>query len=280
MSTASYANIANDFEISLVLGGGSALGAYHLGACESLFASGISPTWYLGTSIGAVTAALLVGNSPERRLEQLRAFWEQASQIGVPSFFHLWGGRRARYNNDFALGALAFGRPGLFGKRFPGVLSLLPGMPSDLAIRDHAPMARTLERLIDFDQLNAAPERLSIVTIDMGSGEEVWFDNRCDRIAPEHLLACTALAPLFPPVEIEGRLLCDAGFGNNLPFDHVLREPAARDALCIAVDLYPLGHGRPETLDQTVARVQDLSFASQSRRSVEAWKRGSAYAGT
>jgi NTE family protein len=192
--------LTDGFEVSLVLGGGSALGAYHLGACESLFASDVAPTWYLGTSIGAVTAALLVGNSPERRLEQLRAFWEQASQISLPSFSHLWGGQRARYNNDFALGAPTFGRPGLFGKRFPGVLSLLPGMPPDLAIRDHAPMARTLERLIDFDQLNAAPERLSIVTIDMESGEEVWFDNRRDRIAPEHLLACTALAPLFPPV--------------------------------------------------------------------------------
>ena len=146
-------------------------------------------------------------------------------------------------------------------------------MPPDRALADHTPLARTLERLIDFDRLNGAEERLSIVTIDMESGEEVWFDNRHDRITPKHLLACTALAPLFPPVELNDRLLCDAGFGNNLPFDRVFRDPPKRDTLCIAVDVYNLSHGRPGTLDQTVARVQDLGFAMQSRRSVDALAR-------
>lgn len=49
----------------------------------------------------------------------------------------------------------------------------------------------------------------------LGAGEEVWFDNGHDRITAEHLLARTALAPLFPPVEIDGRLLCDAGLASN-----------------------------------------------------------------
>ena len=63
-------------DVSLVLAGGNALGAYHLGACESLLRSGLAPGWFLGTSIGAVTAAVLVGNAPEVRLGRLRTFWE------------------------------------------------------------------------------------------------------------------------------------------------------------------------------------------------------------
>jgi NTE family protein len=260
-------DLTDDRAVSFALGGGNALGAYHLGVCERLFAAGILPSWIAGTSIGAVTGAILVGNPPQTRLARLREFWNRAAQIALPEA-PLPPEIRARINNDYALAALLFGRPGLFGSRFPGIWSLLPGMPPDRALRDHAPLARTLEDLIDFDRLNAAPERLSIVALDMETGEEVWFDNRHGAIGPEHLLAATALAPLFPPVEIDGRLLCDAGFGNNLPFDRIFREPPPRETLCIAVDAYTLAHGRPATLDETVARVQDLAFASQTRRAL------------
>lgn len=86
------------------------------------------------------------------------------------------------------------------------------------------PMAATLNALIDFGRLNDGDKRVSFVAIDMEAGEEVWFDNTEMRITVEHLLACTALAPLFPPVEIDGRLLCDAGIANNLPFDRMFRD--------------------------------------------------------
>ncbi len=254
---------------ALVLGGGNALGAYHLGVCERLDDAGLKPDWYLGTSIGAVTAAILVGNPPERRRERLRAFWEEAIQI-IPDLSGFGREFRARFNNDLALAALLFGRPGHFRPRYPGLWSLLPGMPPDRAIRDHTPLRRTIERLVDFKRLNDAAERVSIVALDMESGGEIWFDNRETGIEPDHLLAATALAPLFPPLETGGRLLCDAAFANNLPVDRVFADPPGRDLLCIAVDLYHLGHGRPATLDETVARVQDLAFASQTRRAIAA----------
>ncbi|MBQ2260520.1 MAG: patatin-like phospholipase family protein [Loktanella sp.] len=259
-----------DFELSLVLGGGNALGAYHLGACERLLGAGFNPTWLVGASIGAVTAAILAGNEPSNRLARLREFWAIARQPdlapawGIPEMF------RASYNNNYAFAALMFGRRGLFARHFPGELSVLPGMPSDRSIMDHRPMASTLNALIDFDYLNGSDTRVSMVAVDMEAGEEVWFDNKETKITTEHLLACTALAPLFPPVEIDGRLLCDAGVSNNLPFDRVFRENSSSNQLCIALDLFCANHGRPDTLDQTVARVQDLVFAMQARRSVAA----------
>lgn len=257
-----------DFELSLVLGGGNALGAYHLGACERLLGTGWKPTWLLGASIGAVTAAILAGNEPAQRLSRLRAFWDLAAQ---PDLVPAWGipdMLRARYNNNHALAALLLGRRGLFSHHFPGELSVLPGMPPDRSIMDHRPMASTLNALIDFDYLNDGDLRVSVVAVDMEAGEEVWFDSKDTRITAEHLLACTALAPLFPPVEIDGRLLCDAGVANNLPFDRVFRATTSSNQLCIAVDLFCATHGRPDSLDETVARVQDLAFAMQARRSV------------
>jgi predicted acylesterase/phospholipase RssA len=63
----------------LVLQGGGALGAYQAGVFEALAGNGYSPDWVAGISIGAVNAALIAGNPPERRVRNLRAFWEQAS---------------------------------------------------------------------------------------------------------------------------------------------------------------------------------------------------------
>ena len=52
----------------LVLQGGGALGAYQAGVYEKLAESGCAPTWLAGISIGAINAALIAGNPPERRV--------------------------------------------------------------------------------------------------------------------------------------------------------------------------------------------------------------------
>lgn len=131
-------------------------------------------------------------------------------------------------------------------------------------------MRRSLERLIDFDRLNAAPERLSVVATDLQTAEEVWINTREGGIGPDHVLASAALMPLFPPVEVDGRLLCDAGLRNNLPVERAFSEPLRRPLLCVASDLYGLGGVRPASLDQAVTRAQDPGFAAQARRGIEA----------
>jgi NTE family protein len=61
---------------ALVLQGGGALGSYQAGVYQGLAEGGIHPNWVAGISIGALNAAVIAGNPPERRVEQLRAFWE------------------------------------------------------------------------------------------------------------------------------------------------------------------------------------------------------------
>ena len=69
----------------LLLQGGGALGAYQAGVYEGLVEAGIEPSWVVGISIGAINAALIVGNPPERRVERLREFWRRISvNVGPP----------------------------------------------------------------------------------------------------------------------------------------------------------------------------------------------------
>ena len=63
--------------IALLLQGGGALGSYQAGVYAALAEADLQPDWVTGISIGAINGALIAGNAPERRVEQLRKFWEQ-----------------------------------------------------------------------------------------------------------------------------------------------------------------------------------------------------------
>jgi NTE family protein len=258
--------------VVLALGGGNALGAYLAGACERLDEEGVVPEWIVGASIGAVTAAILVGNAPGARMEKLRAFWREAMQHTAATSLEGHSRVRELYNGTHSALAAILGRPNIYRHRFPGLWSVLPWMPNDVALYDHSPLRRTLERHVDFGRLNGGGTRLTIACVDVETGEEVYFDSTREEIRPEHVMASTAIAPAFPPVEIDGRLLCDPGYVNNMPLDVPFREPFDRDTLCFAVDLFSLRSPRPASLDATLERSQDILFASHARRSVE-WLR-------
>lgn len=260
------------FETVLVLGGGNALGAYHLGVCEALLARA-QPGRVLGCSIGAATGAILLGNPPGRGLERLREFWRAVALPDEPWTRLMPEPVRARWSNAVGLNALLAGRRGVSRPRLPGLLSLLPGMPPDLSIQDHGPLGALLDRLVDWDRLNDSPVRFSFLAVDLERGEEVWWSNRTDRLRPEHVLASTALPPLLPPVEIAGRRLWDGGLSDNLPVDRALAEGDGRPMLVLASDLYAPEGAAPGSLDGTATRAQDLVFAMQSRGRIAALSR-------
>ena len=68
-----------DKKIGLVLQGGGALGSYQAGVYEALASSEYLPDWVAGISIGAINAAIIVGNRPENRVKCLRSFWEEVT---------------------------------------------------------------------------------------------------------------------------------------------------------------------------------------------------------
>ncbi|SOB79370.1 NTE family protein [Sphingomonas guangdongensis] len=254
--------------IALVLSGGNALGAYQAGAYQALDEAGWLPDWVVGASAGAINGAILCGNPPERRLAALEGLWRPAYDA---SESHP-AADQSRRTGAAAL-TLAAGQPGLFTPRSMWGPWWNPfGNPEPSSLYDTTPMLATLAALVDVDTLNDGHPRCSITAVDVATGEDVVFDSARRRLEHAHVRASAALLPAFPPVEVDGRLLGDAGISANLPLDVVLAEPGDAPLLCVAIDLLPLRAPPPATLGETVSRMQDLMFATQSRRALAAWQ--------
>ncbi|MFC3126915.1 patatin-like phospholipase family protein [Pseudoroseomonas globiformis] len=261
---------------ALALSGGIALGAYEAGACAALQDAGQEPRWIAGASVGAITAALIAGNPPERRAARLKEFWQAATHEPLP-LAPLWFGApftgpwREAEAMAAALQSHLFGCPSIFRPRLglPGA-----GVRDVPALYDLSPLRAQLEQLVDFGRLNSGTIRVSITATDIESGDRVVFDTaRGQRIGPEHLLASGALLPLFGPVEIEGRLLGDGGLASNLPLDLILDDLPPEEVLCLAVELFARRGSRPHTLAAAASRAGDIAFGNQTRRMVEGRQR-------
>lgn len=243
-------------ETWLCLAGGNALGAFHAGAWQAIEAAGLRVTRMAGASIGAVIAALIAGNAPDRRAEVLGDFLSRIGELRP-----LVGRRSA------VARMLAMGHPSLFVPSWPGALEILPGMPADRALFRRQRMQRLLEDLIDFDRLNGGEIEVTITALDAETGEIAAFRNTDALLTADHLMASTALPVLFPPVTLDGRHFFDPGTCENLPLRPLLDRPG--DALILALDLFELQKPLSRTMDGIACRAQELVFAGQSARIIQ-----------
>jgi len=251
----------------LVLQGGGALGAYQAGVYEALAAAEQLPRWVAGISIGAINGALIAGNPPKRRLQQLRAFWEEiTSSLAItPTAFQPIAGLRSTMNEASAAMGAMFGLPGFFVPRFPAAQFQLPGTAQALSIYDTAPLRATLEELIDFDLLNSGATRLSVGAVNVRTGNFAYFDTENERLDVRHIMASGALPPGFPPVEIDGEWYWDGGLVSNTPLQYVLDQPAANCTLIFQVDLFVAEGPMPTDLMRIAEREKDIRFSSRTR---------------
>ena len=258
----------------LVLQGGGALGSYQAGAFQALCRAGFEPEWIAGISIGAINAAIIAGNGPEKRVDRLKEFWEMVS-APVP-----WNpvkpGDRARslFNETSAALIATFGVPGFFTPRLPPAPLWPPGSPQSQSYYDTSPLKKTLERLVDFDRINDLKTRLSVGAVGVTSGNFRYFDNYefkklGKKIGPEHIMASGALPPGFPSVVIEGEHYWDGGIASNTPLDFVLDEELSRDLLIFQVDLFSARGPLPVSLLEAAEREKDIRFSSRTRMNTD-----------
>ncbi|WP_225206723.1 patatin-like phospholipase family protein [Novosphingobium huizhouense] len=257
----------------LVLQGGGALGAYQAGVFEALAAGGHMPAWVAGISIGAVNAALIAGNPPERRVGALRAFWQRvSSRVPFPSPVADGWGRRL-FNEAAAATVALSGIPGFFTPRVVPPWLELPGSPGAISLYDTDPLRGTLEELVDFDLLNDGPVRFSVGAVNVLTGNFVYFDNRERRIGPEHVMASGALPPGFPPVMIDGEPYWDGGIVSNTPLQQVLDQRGSEPMLVFQVDLFSARGMMPRGLAEAAQREKDIRFSSRTRMNTDLSKR-------
>ena len=258
---------------ALVLQGGGALGSYQAGVYEALSHQKDQPDWVAGVSIGAINAALIAGNAPNKRVERLHDFWNLVSS-GPPQRLPSWFGDRATQNQWSANAAMLLGIPGFF-KPLASPLMLMGNAAPLLSYYDTAPLRATLERLVDFDRINSksAEVRLSVGAVNVVSGDSKYFDSSDPdtKIGPEHVMASGALPPGFPPVQVGDDYFWDGGIVSNTPLQYVLDAQPHTQALVVwQVDLFNARGAMPTTMSEVLEREKDITYSSRTRRNTDA----------
>ena len=246
--------------IGLVLTGGGARAAYQVGVLraisEMLPADAPSPFQIIcGTSAGAINATVLAANAMNFR-------------AGVRLLVTVWENFHAHhvYRAD-AVGA--------FRNSGAWVAALLTGglgRKTPVSLLDNSPLARLLNTKLDFGGIQRSIDSgdlyaFSISCSGYTSGQSVTFYqgvpglepwHRARRIgipmliAPDHLLASSALPFVFPPVRINREYFGDGSMRQIAPVSPALHLGADR--------LFVIGVGRQ--LEPKQERIKTEAFPS------------------
>jgi NTE family protein len=196
--------------VALVLPGGGARGAYEVGALSVILPvleqRGERPVILCGTSVGAINATALGATA------------DQPAAAAVASLVEHWRGLRKA---DVIRPVVGPGLP-LMALRMLGEALELPGVRL-AGLLDPAPLKRSLDRWIDWDDLHrnvrhGVIDAVCVVATSLARSGPVAFVDSGHRVPPsrpadplqyvpamldsEHVRASAAIPMLFPPVEI------------------------------------------------------------------------------
>lgn len=179
------------------LAGGGNLGASQVGMLYALLEAGITPDAVVGTSVGALNGAFLVGHCDLEGVEELADLWASLRRRDV-----------------FPISVRDIAR-GIVGRR--------NHLFEPIALRTVIARAN-----LGFSKLEDAVIPLQVVATDLATGEVAVLSKGS---VADALLASSAIPGLYPPVEIGDRMLVDGGLVANVP----VREAEALGASSIFV---------------------------------------------
>ncbi|HET9707165.1 MAG TPA: patatin-like phospholipase family protein [Gemmatimonadales bacterium] len=168
-------------KVIAVFGGGGAKSVAHVGAARALAEAGLTPSYYVGTSFGAVMgAALASGTTPEALTDQLL----QPSARPVVALDYV---------------------------------SLVKGFFADHLLKPE-PLRALIARLVPAQRFSDLAVPLRVTATDLDSGELVVFgDQHRDVPLWDALYASCALPLYYPPATLDGRRFADGGLRAVLP---------------------------------------------------------------
>ena len=241
--------------IGLVLGGGGARGAAHIGVLRELENLRVPIHAIAGTSMGAIVGGLYASGMTPAELEDLITSldWKDSFQDTTRREHMLF--RRKQDDEDFPMRI----EVGLRDGRLVLPEGLISGQKLSWILRE-----RTLHvsDVSDFDEL---PTPFRAVASDIETGE-AYVMSRGDLVLA--MRASMSAPGIFSPVHVDGRKLVDGGLTGNVPVG------AIRDMdvdIIIAVDVeFPLYE--PEQLDSALAitaQMLTILIRKQTQRQVE-----------
>ncbi len=237
-------------EIGLVLQGGGALGAYEFGVLERLYQEDwFEPDIVSGVSIGAVTAAVIMGPRNGDPVSSLEELWERISVISpalvpdsVERFFSLYG------------------NPNFYRMRMD-----FYNMAKWTSVYDTGPLRNTLDELVDFKKLNESG-RLIVTATNVETGKLETFDSSETEITIDHIMASGSLPPGFPMTEVKGRHYWDGGIFDNTPLSPVVSAFSSKKGVertLIVINLFPSEGQIPVDMLDVFDRVLEILFSNK-----------------
>ena len=251
----------NHGQVVLVLQGGGALGAYQAGVYQALHEAGVEPDWLIGTSIGAINASLIAGNSVEDRLPKLTEFWRRVEYRTFWDALPAWTGIAGAVSSWTTL---TRGIPGFFETNMRAFLGAHVPLGADHAgFYSTEPLRKTLEELVDFSLINRDHPRLTVGAAHLRTSMMQYFDSKEMKLAPDHIMASGALPPAFPAVRIDGELYWDGGILSNTPTERIFDDQPRRNSVIFAVHLWNPTGEEPETIWEILNRAKDIQYSSR-----------------
>lgn len=220
---------------ALILTGGGARGAFHVGVWKYLQEQKWRPDLICGTSIGAINAAAIGSGLP---LESLQQIWKTIHRTKI-------------YRSELlkSLGCALFRKP------------LKP-------LLDTGPLRELITKHLDLPALRQSPMDIIVTAVNVVNGRLYLFNQH--EIDVDHLMASSAMPILFPWQYIDGEPYWDGGVMANTPLFTALQKEMDE---IIVVLLSPVGHLElpfPGTMMNGMELVFEhlLSGAYQSTRPV------------
>lgn len=211
--------------VGLVLGGGGARGAAHIGVLKELERLRIPVDAIAGTSMGAIVGGLYATGMTAEQLEDLVGSMDWAAALSDTPPREALSYRRKQDDAQFPMSFQLGYRDGDL---------LLPqgavqGQKLDLILRE---LTLAASQVTDFDDL---PIPFRAIASDIGSGTPYVMSGGDLATA---IRASMSVPAAFAPVEIDGHLLVDGGLVSNLPVD-VVREMDVDVVIAVDVE-FPL----------------------------------------
>ena len=293
----------------LILQGGGSLGAFGCGVFKALCQKGIKLDIVAGTSIGGVNAALIAGSKNVKHPEQLlEEFWLELAenfvdldsfapfspyleQLAANSRYFSSSISQQSYNESERMieeyrnkairsffSSAMFGNDKMFKARWrPEYAFTDPEyfQPAKWTyLYDLSPLAKTLERYIDYNKLKPdgnPNSRLIMTAVNVLTAEPLTFDSSRQQITPKHILAtCGYPAYNFPWVEVEkGIYAWDGGLLSNTPLREVIDSSPVNDKKIFLVENYPKKiNALPDNLAEVYHRTRDIIFCDKTLSTV------------
>ncbi len=241
--------------IGLVLSGGGARGAAHVGVLKVLEELHVPIDYIAGTSMGAIIGGLYASGMSAEEIEKALAEVDWADVLRDDTRRTELSFRRKLEDRDFLIRSDIGYRDGQV--QMP--TGLLQGQKLLLLLKR---LTRPVAGIGDFDNL---PIPYRAVATDIATGHEVVIDHGDLALA---MRASASIPSVFAAVEMGGRLLVDGGVSDNLPVK-VARDMGAD--IIIAVDIStPLSKQEEITTAIAVAdQLTTIMTRSNTERSLK-----------